>query len=153
MSEATWYHAKDGEALGPFTFAQLRERVVAGAIGTADLLCQVGKTDWVTALSVPGLIPPPPPPPGTKRRLVPCAKCMETVSDEAETCPHCGEHQPKWEQKEYGWPGDSCDKCGVFKAWKSHLYRSVNFLRVASRFASNLSINPGRPVSVLLESE
>jgi len=114
MSETTWYHAKDGEALGPFTFAQLREMVVAGTIGPVDLLCQVGKTDWVPALSVPGLFPPPPPLPGTKRKLVPCAKCGAQVSDEAETCPHCGEHQPKWDQKEYGWPGDSCDKCGVF---------------------------------------
>ncbi len=120
MSGAMWYYAKDGEAVGPFTFTQLRELVVAKTIGTADLLCQEDGTDWIAALAVPGLFPPSPPLPalpplpGVKRRLVPCAKCKGSVSDEAETCPHCGEHQPKWDQKEYGWLGDTCEKCGVF---------------------------------------
>lgn len=114
MSEATWYHAKGGAALGPFTFAKLREMVVAGTVGPADLLSQGGKSEWVAAMTVPGLFPPPPPLPGMKRILVPCDKCKVTISDEAETCPHCGERQPKWQQKEYGWPGDCCDKCGVF---------------------------------------
>ncbi|MCE9562464.1 MAG: DUF4339 domain-containing protein [Planctomycetes bacterium] len=114
MSEATWYHAKDGTALGPFTLTQLREMVVAGNLGPAELLCRVGETEWVPAQGVPGLFPPPPPLPGAKRKLVPCAKCKVVISDEAETCPHCGECQPKWEQKEYGWTGESCEKCGVF---------------------------------------
>jgi len=74
----------------------------------------MGGTVWVAAQTMPGLFPPPPAPSDVKRTLVPCAKCKATVSDEAETCPHCGEHQPKWDQKEYGWAGDSCEKCGVF---------------------------------------
>ncbi|MCE9563353.1 MAG: DUF4339 domain-containing protein [Planctomycetes bacterium] len=114
MSEPTWYHAKDGKALGPFSLAQLRDMVVAGSLKPADLLCRVGETEWVPAQGVPGLFPPPPPLPVEKRKLVPCRKCKAAVSDEAETCPHCGERQPKWDQKEYGWQGESCHKCGVF---------------------------------------
>jgi hypothetical protein len=117
MAEAKWYLARGEEAAGPFDYARLRQMVMAGTLGRDDLVCPEGGSEWVAAATVPGLFPSPPPlppRPGGAGKLVPCAKCGKSVSDEAETCPHCGEHQPKWDQKEYGWPGASCARCGVF---------------------------------------
>lgn len=44
--------------------------------------------------------------------VVPLA-CV-AFSDTAETCPHCGERQPKLDEKECGHRGGSCARCGVF---------------------------------------
>lgn len=119
MSETKWFLAKDGAAVGPFDLVRLRQMAAAGEVGRDDLVCPEGGSEWAAATTAPGLFPPAPPPPpsraaGAGKKLVPCEKCGQRVSDTADTCPHCGEHQPKWVQKQFGWPGDSCERCGVF---------------------------------------
>ncbi len=60
-----WYFHKDGEQTGPFTMAQLQEKVNSGSIQAKDLVWKEGMEEWVSAETVPGLFPgagtPPPP--------------------------------------------------------------------------------------------
>jgi hypothetical protein len=60
MSEAKWYVARDGTALGPFTLAELRQ-MTTGTLNREDLVCAEGREDWTTAATVPGLFSSPPP--------------------------------------------------------------------------------------------
>ena len=97
MSEATWYCAKDGQRLGPFSFAQLRQMMMAGALGPADLVWQEGLTDWTAAGIVPGLFPAPPPLPSRADDQAPLSEPL---------APNAHEPVPPSE------PTTRCSKCG-----------------------------------------
>lgn len=65
-----WFYVKDKQKKGPIAFAQLRELVLHGQIGRADMVLQGGTTKWAAAETVAGLFPeapaegpadPPPP--------------------------------------------------------------------------------------------
>jgi hypothetical protein len=93
MSAVRWYYAKDGQALGPFDLARLREMVSDGALGPADLVCAEGASEWVAARTVSGLFASPPPLPDGRGKLVACAKCG-TAFPGTRACPRCGEQSP-----------------------------------------------------------
>jgi len=50
--EMKWYYAKDGQQAGPFTFANLQELALTGAITKDDLVWQQGTKDWVKAQTI-----------------------------------------------------------------------------------------------------
>lgn len=55
MSDPAWYYAADGEARGPFTFAELRATAARGEIRAATLVWATGLTDWQRAETIDGL--------------------------------------------------------------------------------------------------
>jgi hypothetical protein len=58
MSYATWYYAKGGKQLGPFTLNQMRQFAAAGTLLPTDLVWEGDARDAVPASSVPELFPP-----------------------------------------------------------------------------------------------
>jgi hypothetical protein len=57
MAEPRWWLQKNGEVVGPFTLAELRERLAAGALDPDDLLCPEGASDWFPVRTLPELFP------------------------------------------------------------------------------------------------
>lgn len=113
MPEAMWYCEKNGERVGPFGLIQLRQMAAAGDLARDGLVCPEGGSEWASATTVPGLFDAPPasPPAGG---IVPCMKCGKRISDEATTCPLCGERQPKQDQLDGKCDGGRCEKCETF---------------------------------------
>jgi membrane protease subunit (stomatin/prohibitin family) len=63
---ATWHVVENGQAVGPWTAAQLAQGVAAGRIGPDTLVWCAGMAEWAAARTVPALAalfqsPPPPP--------------------------------------------------------------------------------------------
>ena len=58
---ATWYFAKDGQRVGPFTAEQIRQMVTAGFLTSSDLLLKLGEQTWVRVHTVKGLLADAPP--------------------------------------------------------------------------------------------
>ena len=54
MSDPAWYYAADGEARGPFTFAELRATAAHGEIRPATLIWTTGLSDWQRAETIDG---------------------------------------------------------------------------------------------------
>ena len=52
-----WYYIKEKKKLGPVSFAQLKEMVLHGQLGRADMVLPGGTTKWATAETVDGLFP------------------------------------------------------------------------------------------------
>jgi hypothetical protein len=52
-----WYYIKEKRKLGPVSFAQLKEMVLHGQLGRADMVLPGGTTKWATAETVDGLFP------------------------------------------------------------------------------------------------
>ncbi len=55
MSDS-WYCTRNGQRLGPFTFAQLRQMAAAALLVPADPVWNEGASCWVSAGDVPGLV-------------------------------------------------------------------------------------------------
>jgi len=64
-----WHVASGGQALGPFTMAQLAEEIACGRVTAATLVWSAGMASWLPAGQLPQLsgcftaMPPPPPQP------------------------------------------------------------------------------------------
>ena len=56
---ARWYVLVDGDQTGPFALADLRERVLAGTLGSDTWVWADGMAEWRRAEHVPALVPPP----------------------------------------------------------------------------------------------
>jgi hypothetical protein len=54
---AGWYYARDNQAVGPLSSAQLKELVDSGGLGPTDLVLRAGSQKWVAASAVKGLFP------------------------------------------------------------------------------------------------
>jgi hypothetical protein len=52
-----WYYIKEKKKLGPVSFAQLKEMVLHGHLGRADMVLPGGTAKWAAAESVDGLFP------------------------------------------------------------------------------------------------
>lgn len=76
MNYATWYYAKGGQQLGPFTLTQLRQFAAAGVLLPTDLVWEADARDAVPASSVPELFPPahPAPTPAQQEAAPPTLK-------------------------------------------------------------------------------
>ncbi len=64
-----YFIGRNGEQLGPYSEAQIREQLSAGAIGPDDLAWHEGLADWKPVRELFGVEAPPPvpPPPGSAR--------------------------------------------------------------------------------------
>ncbi|MEZ4291847.1 MAG: SPFH domain-containing protein [Myxococcota bacterium] len=65
LATPTWHIAEAGQAVGPFTPAQLAQAVATGRVGRETLVWRAGMSDWVMAAGVEELarlFPPMPPP-------------------------------------------------------------------------------------------
>ena len=51
----TWYFAKDGKRVGPFSADQIRQMATAGLLKADDLLLKLGQQEWVPAHAVEGI--------------------------------------------------------------------------------------------------
>ncbi len=60
---ANWYFQVMGDAIGPLTSVELRERALSGQIGPETLISRDDTDQWVTADRVSGLLDPAPTPP------------------------------------------------------------------------------------------
>ena len=56
---ARWYVLVDGEQTGPFGLADLRRRVLSGALLPDTWVWADGMAEWRRAQHVPALVPPP----------------------------------------------------------------------------------------------
>jgi membrane protease subunit (stomatin/prohibitin family) len=66
---AVWYVARDGQAAGPYTLAQLGRALAAGELQAGTPAWSAGMPAWLPISEVPRLailFAPPPPPPGTR---------------------------------------------------------------------------------------
>jgi hypothetical protein len=54
---ANWYHSKNGAPVGPVAFEHLQQLARAGQLYGTDMVWNEGMPDWVTAETVPGLMP------------------------------------------------------------------------------------------------
>jgi hypothetical protein len=68
-SGKVWWYSKGEQRLGPYTAAELKERVASGQVTSTDMVWKEGLPNWVQASSVSGLFttngsesPPPLPP-------------------------------------------------------------------------------------------
>lgn len=116
MPDDSWYYARDGKRLGPFTLAQLAQMVAADMVGPSDLVMRAGDREWVAADTVPELFPPATstvhtPPEAAGTRLVACDRCQSRISDVAEHCPQCGHPQPPLTAKDTGQELVPCPDC------------------------------------------
>ncbi|QEL17658.1 GYF domain-containing protein [Limnoglobus roseus] len=109
MTDGSWYYAKGGQRVGPFTFAQLQQLAGAGAIAPADPVARDGDAAAAGA-DVPGLIQPGPGGPA-RTRLVACPRCQAPVSDAADVCPHCGHTQDPLLARAPGGESAPCPRC------------------------------------------
>ena len=50
-----WYYSKNGTQLGPISESELRAKVAAGDVSSADMVWKEGMTDWQQAGKVSGL--------------------------------------------------------------------------------------------------
>lgn len=53
-----WMTGSDGKLYGPYGLPQLREHVDAGRLTGTTLICAEGRSEWVPASSVAGVLPP-----------------------------------------------------------------------------------------------
>jgi hypothetical protein len=51
----TWYFARDGRRMGPFSFEQLQQMAASGVLDADDMLLRLGAQQWSQARSVDGL--------------------------------------------------------------------------------------------------
>ena len=58
MAGPVWYYSKNGERVGPFSPAQVRQMATAGMVGPDDLLMREGGVGWVRAAAISGLFGP-----------------------------------------------------------------------------------------------
>ena len=113
MPDLEWFYEILGDTVGPFSTADFRRLIATGQI-RAETRIRMGRdTEWVTALSIPGLFTPSEaeqendeevaaealglddstnvgPRSHSNDRLTNCPDCGESVSKLAATCPHCG---------------------------------------------------------------
>lgn len=76
----SWFYASGKQRLGPFSWEQFRELARTGQLKPEDMVFQHGTQRWLTASTVPDLLPPPPrprasvsPPQDTRRVPAPAA--------------------------------------------------------------------------------
>jgi hypothetical protein len=53
--DQTWYFARDGQRMGPFSFEQLKQMASSGVLNMGDMMLRLGEQKWVPAKSVDGL--------------------------------------------------------------------------------------------------
>src|SRR5258708_19023445 len=53
-----WFHARDKQKHGPFTWEQLRDLVGAGTLQPDDMILEQGAARWLAARDVQGLFSP-----------------------------------------------------------------------------------------------
>jgi len=53
--DETWYFARDGQRMGPFSFEQLKQMASSGVLNMGDMMLRLGEQAWVPAKSVEGL--------------------------------------------------------------------------------------------------
>ena len=58
LRPARWWVLDNGASIGPFTLADVRQRVLAGTTGPSTYVWADGMPDWMHARLVPALIPP-----------------------------------------------------------------------------------------------
>lgn len=58
-----YYLAQDGQRLGPFSLAQVKEKLSDGSIRSTDLVWTAGQADWLPIHQFPALLASPPPMP------------------------------------------------------------------------------------------
>jgi hypothetical protein len=51
----TWYFARDGRRMGPFSFEQLQQMAASGVLDANDMMLRLGEQQWLPARSVDGL--------------------------------------------------------------------------------------------------
>ncbi len=56
MNDA-WYVARNRERCGPFTYEQVRQMAASSVLSPHDLVFNEGASQWVEAVTVPGLFP------------------------------------------------------------------------------------------------
>lgn len=61
-----WWYASGEQKFGPYSEAQLRDLAQAGHLGPNDLVWHRGLADWVSAVSIEGLLPETPVVPGAQ---------------------------------------------------------------------------------------
>jgi NAD-dependent dihydropyrimidine dehydrogenase PreA subunit len=84
---AAWYYARDNQAVGPLSSAQLKELADSGGLGPTDLVLRAGSRKWVAAGAVKGLFPPPPPPPPCPAAVDPVIASRQQALTEAQVVP------------------------------------------------------------------
>src|ERR1035437_10295366 len=104
MDEQLYNLSVDGNESGPYTLTQLQAMWASGTINAAAFWWTEGLGDWqpLSTLEVrlgppatspalpPRTAPPLTPQPRSNRNLRPCPACRAQVSNETDTCPHCG---------------------------------------------------------------
>ena len=55
---ARWYHLEGSEQRGPLALADLRARVMDGAVGPETYVWADGMPEWMPAQQVPAVTPP-----------------------------------------------------------------------------------------------
>ena len=53
---AAWYYLEEGKTIGPVTLEDIRRKVADGELGPASKLWTEGKSEWIAASKVPGLM-------------------------------------------------------------------------------------------------
>ncbi|QEL17778.1 DUF4339 domain-containing protein [Limnoglobus roseus] len=123
MADGSWYYAKGGQRLGPFTFAQLQQLAGAGAVAPDDPVTRDGDAGVAPAAAVPGLITPAPPAaPPSGGLTAACPKCRGRVAEPVDACPHCAYPQAPHRAREPGRELVPCPGCGVRNDLRRHYY-------------------------------
>lgn len=84
-----WFYIKEKKKLGPVSFAQLKDMVLHGQLGRADMVLPGGSNKWATAETVDGLFPgvpdfsfaPPPPIPEVSAEPPPDLQVFADATD------------------------------------------------------------------------
>lgn len=53
--DETWYFARNGQRMGPFSFEQLKQMASSGVLNMGDMMLRLGEQQWIPAKSVEGL--------------------------------------------------------------------------------------------------
>jgi len=96
-AETRWYYEVEGQAQGPLTTAELKERAKSGQLAPGHLVRKGEEGNWVPAARVKGLFPKaapsPPSPRAPAKRSRPTA---ETRTARTLQCPRCGRQYKVW---------------------------------------------------------
>ena len=96
-AETRWYYEVEGQAQGPLTTAELKERAKSGQLAPGHLVRQGEEGNWVPAVRVKGLFPKaapsPPSPRAPAKRSRPAAESGAAL---ARQCPRCGRQYKVW---------------------------------------------------------
>src|SRR5262249_7239095 len=55
ISGGPWYVAREKQKVGPFVWSQLLNMASGGMLQPAEMLLQEGATEWLAAVTIPGL--------------------------------------------------------------------------------------------------